>query len=60
MKSDHVSLIDCVMSALTRAARRLNTDTPTTRNGLAVLPNACTARLVTLDLVNQLRDEMPL
>ncbi|MXN78919.1 CopG family transcriptional regulator [Burkholderia sp. 4701] len=56
---EHVS-IGRVLSALARAALRPAGDTPAaTRNGLPVLPNAATARPVTLDLVNQLRDEAP-
>ncbi|RQR67011.1 CopG family transcriptional regulator [Burkholderia sp. Bp9126] len=53
---EHVS-IGRVLSALARAALRPAGDTPVaTRNGLPVLPNAATARPVTLDLVNRLRD----
>ncbi|RQS65472.1 CopG family transcriptional regulator [Burkholderia sp. Bp8963] len=56
---EHVS-IGRVLSALARAALRPTGDVPAaTRNGLPVLPNAGTARPVTLDLVNQLRDEAP-
>lgn len=60
MKNEHAGLIGRILSALARAALRLNTDSPATRNGLPVLSNAPTAHPVTLDLVNQLRDETPL
>lgn len=56
---EHVS-IGRVLSALARAALQPVAASPkTTRNGLPVLPNARSARPVTLDLVNQLRDEKP-
>lgn len=60
MKSDHVRLVGGVIPALTRAAKRLNTDAPTTQNGLPILPNERSPDPVTLDLVNQLRDDQPL
>ncbi|MEJ0003558.1 MAG: hypothetical protein WDN30_08310 [Pararobbsia sp.] len=50
-----------VLSALARAALRSTTigATPTVRNGLPVLPTPAGGRPVTLELVNQLRDELP-
>ncbi|MFP3181580.1 MAG: CopG family transcriptional regulator [Paraburkholderia sp.] len=48
-----------VLSALARAALQPTSTSPAMRNGLPVLPNARTARLVTSELVNQLRDEAP-
>jgi hypothetical protein len=53
---EHVS-IGRVLSTLARAALQPAATTPTMRNGLPVLPNTRAARPVTLDLVNQLRDE---
>ncbi|SAL81721.1 Antitoxin VapB39 [Caballeronia terrestris] len=53
---EHVS-IGRVLSTLARAALQPVATTPTMRNGLPVLPNTRAARPVTLDLVNQLRDE---
>ena len=55
---EHVS-IGRVLSTLARAALQPAAPSPTMRNGLPVLPNARSARPVTLDLVNQLRDETP-
>jgi hypothetical protein len=55
---EHMS-IGRVLSQLARAALQPAVAAPATRNGLPVLPNARTARPVTLDLVNQLRDEAP-
>ncbi|MGN8138240.1 CopG family transcriptional regulator [Paraburkholderia sp. 22099] len=48
-----------VLSALARAALQPTGTSPAMRNGLPVLPNAHTARPVTSELVNQLRDEAP-
>ncbi|WP_205817669.1 CopG family transcriptional regulator [Burkholderia sp. Ac-20345] len=48
-----------VISDLARAALQRTTTTQTSRNGLPILPTSGTARTVTLDLVNQLRDETP-
>jgi hypothetical protein len=42
---------------LARTALQPNAAPPGTRNGLPVLPNARTARPVTPEFVNQLRDE---
>jgi len=53
---EHVS-IGRVLSQLARAALQPTTATPAERNGLPVLPNARSARPVTLELINQLRDE---
>lgn len=58
--NNHASLIGRILSTLIRAASRLNSDLPATRNGLPVLSSERPARFVTLELVNQLRDEMPL
>lgn len=55
MKNDHASQVARKLAALSRAAQR----PPITRSGLPILGNARTARPVTLDLVNQLRDETP-
>jgi hypothetical protein len=55
---EHVS-IGRVISQLARAALQPATAPALTRNGLPVLPNARTARTVTPELVNQLRDEAP-
>lgn len=55
---EHVS-IGRALSQLARAALQPTTDVPATRNGLPVLPNARNVRPVTLELVNQLRDETP-
>ncbi|MDF3835824.1 CopG family transcriptional regulator [Cupriavidus basilensis] len=56
---EHVS-IGRVLSALARAAlQRPAGEAPAIRNGLPVLPNARAARPVTLEIVNQLRDETP-
>lgn len=55
MKSDHASSIALNLVALSREAQR-----PTvTRNGLPVLSSARSATPITLDLVNQLRDDTP-
>ncbi|WP_155630799.1 hypothetical protein [Burkholderia cepacia] len=56
MKSDHVSLIALKLVASSRAAQR----PPVTRNGLPILSTARSATPITLDLVNQLRDDTPL
>ncbi|WP_186166324.1 CopG family transcriptional regulator [Burkholderia gladioli] len=55
---EHVS-IGRVLSALARASLQPAVAAPAVRNGLPVLPNARSARPVTLELVNQLRDEAP-
>jgi hypothetical protein len=57
---EHTS-IGRVLSALARAALRSTTmaAAPTARNGLPVLPTTAGGRPVTLELVNQLRDELP-
>ncbi|AEA65713.1 hypothetical protein [Burkholderia gladioli] len=52
---EHVS-IGRIISQLARAALQPAAAAPTTRNGLPVLPSA---RTVTPELVNQLRDEAP-
>jgi len=57
-KREHVS-IGRVLSQLARTALQRPAAVPATRNGLPVLPNAQTARPVTPELVNQLRDEVP-
>lgn len=46
-----------VLSNLVRAALQPAAAAPAMRSGLPVLPNAGAARPVTLELVNQLRDE---
>ena len=48
-----------VLSALARAALQPTGTSRAIRNGLPVLSNARTARPVTSELVNQLRDEAP-
>lgn len=48
-----------VISQLARAALRPVAAAPASRNGLPTLPAASGARPVTLELVNQLRDELP-
>jgi len=48
-----------VLSQLARAALQPAVEIPRTRNGLPILSNARTARPVTADVVNQLRDEAP-
>jgi len=48
-----------VLSALARAALQPTGSSPVMRNGLPVLPNARTARPITSEIVNQLRDEAP-
>jgi hypothetical protein len=54
---EHVS-IGRVLSALARAALQpVAGSQKIVRNGLPVLPNARSARPVTLDVVNQLRDD---
>ncbi|SDJ15342.1 hypothetical protein SAMN05446935_8010 [Burkholderia sp. YR290] len=55
---EHVS-IGRIISQLARAALQRPAVAPATRNGLPVLPNARTARTVTPEVVNQLRDEAP-
>ncbi|WP_179402060.1 CopG family transcriptional regulator [Burkholderia guangdongensis] len=55
---EHLS-IGRVLSMLARAALQPAAAIPAMRNGLPVLPNAGTARPVTPELVNQLRDETP-
>lgn len=55
---EHVS-IGRVISQLARAALQPAAPASATRNGLPVLPNARSARTVTPELVNQLRDEAP-
>ena len=48
-----------VLSALARAALQPATMSPAVRNGLPVLPSSGDRRPVTLEIVNQLRDEVP-
>lgn len=48
-----------VVSALARQALRREVATTATRNGVPLLPVGTNAKPVTLDLVNQLRDELP-
>ena len=48
-----------VISALARQALRPAPSKRTTRNGVPLLPNRSGAPPVTLDLVNELRDESP-
>jgi hypothetical protein len=55
---EHVS-IGRVLSTLARSALQPAAASPTMRNGLPVLPNARSGRPVTLEIVNQLRDETP-
>ncbi|WP_249204662.1 CopG family transcriptional regulator [Burkholderia cenocepacia] len=46
-----------VISELARAALQRTTTNQTSRNGLPLMPTSATARSVTLDTVNQLRDD---
>jgi len=46
-----------VISDLARAALQRTTTNQTSRNGLPLMPVSTTARPVTLDTVNQLRDD---
>ncbi|WP_321874623.1 CopG family transcriptional regulator [Burkholderia ubonensis] len=55
---EHVS-IGRILSVLARAGLGPKVEAPATRNGLPILPTSGAARTVTLDLVNQLRDETP-
>ena len=48
-----------VISALARQALRPEAAAQTTRNGVLLLPVRVDAQPVTLELVNQLRDEAP-
>lgn len=48
-----------VISALARQALRRDTAAAVTRNGVPLLPRSAGAKPVTLDIVNQLRDELP-
>jgi hypothetical protein len=48
-----------VLSRLARAALQPAAAAPGSRNGLPILPAARDARPVTLELINQLRDELP-
>ena len=48
-----------VISDLARQALRPATPVPTTRNGVPQLPLRPDAKPVTLEIVNQLRDELP-
>jgi hypothetical protein len=56
MKNDHARLIAVKLVVLSRATQR----PPVTRNGLPILSSARSATPITLDLVNQLRDDTPL
>jgi hypothetical protein len=57
---EHTS-IGRVLSVLARAALQSATTgaAQTARNGLPLLPTAASGRPVTLELVNQLRDDLP-
>ncbi|WP_176158880.1 CopG family transcriptional regulator [Burkholderia multivorans] len=55
----HANVTSRMLSALAPATLRLAKQPPATRNGLPVLSNASTPRPVTLDLVNELRNETP-
>ena len=57
MKNDHANLMDRNLSELAHAAPLPSTEPSVTRNSLPVLWSARTTLPVTLDLVNQLRDE---
>ncbi|MFP3504755.1 CopG family transcriptional regulator [Burkholderia sp. SIMBA_062] len=46
-----------VISELARAALQRTTTNQASRNGLPLMPTSATARPVTLDVVNQLRDD---
>ncbi|WP_204421569.1 CopG family transcriptional regulator [Burkholderia sp. MS455] len=46
-----------VISELARAALQRTTTNQTSRNGLPLMPSSATNRPVTLDVVNQLRDD---
>lgn len=48
-----------VISALARQALRPPVSSTTTRNGIPLLPVQSSSVLVTPELVNQLRDELP-
>ena len=53
------SLGEVISSLARQALARSGTDAPTERNGIPLLPNKKAASPVTLELVNQLRDEIP-
>ncbi|WAS58871.1 CopG family transcriptional regulator [Burkholderia ambifaria] len=46
-----------VISELARASLQRTTTNQASRNGLPLVPTSATARPVTLDVVNQLRDD---
>ena len=51
--------LGAVISALARESLRPQTGASSVRNGLPLLPTSKESRPVTLELVNQLRDESP-
>ena len=53
------SLGEVISSLARQALARSGTDARTERNGIPLLPNKKAASPVTLELVNQLRDEIP-
>ncbi len=57
-KRQHKSLGE-VLSMLARQALRREPCTVATRNGVPLLPSGPQAAPVTMELVNQLRDELP-
>jgi hypothetical protein len=59
MKSALFGLISHFLSALARIALRRRMTKSATRSGLPVLANTAESSPITLDLVNQLRDDMP-
>ncbi|WP_185731732.1 CopG family transcriptional regulator [Burkholderia contaminans] len=56
-RAKHGTSIGKVISELARAALQRTTTNQTSRNGLPLMPTSATARSVTLDTVNQLRDD---
>jgi hypothetical protein len=55
----HSKTVGEVISALARQGLQRAPRGSATRNGIALLPRTSDAAVVTLDLVNQLRDELP-
>ena len=53
------SLGDVISSLARQALARSGAEARTERNGIPLLPSKTTATPVTLELVNQLRDEQP-
>jgi len=59
LASDRGKTIGEVISSLAREALLPRTPPPQTRNGVPLLPVRPGAKLVTLEIVNRLRDELP-